>query len=196
MPDQQNKILKKEWVLAVGILIISLILNYLSSQVIRIYFPERQPASDLLFKLTPYIGWTQYLTDLANIFSLIVLAIYIFKGRTYQIPLIITTFALMEIFRSILTVATPVGDVFGNNIYYGLTQIRQYGNFPSGHFASSFLCYYFIDRGQAAILSRLALIGIWVEGISLILSRGHYSIDLFGGFCIAYFALHITKKYL
>lgn len=170
-------------------------LNALGSYIIYNYFPDRFAVDDLLFRLTPYVGWTQYLTDLENIFCVGLLAFYIFWGRSEKIVYALSTFAVMEFARGILVALTPLGGTFGNDAYYGLTKIRQYGAFPSGHFAVAVMCYFLIDQKEAPTLKLLAFIGIFVEGISLILSRGHYSIDIAGGFLIAYFAYTIMLKY-
>jgi membrane-associated phospholipid phosphatase len=192
-----NKILRsKKLYFSIALLLIAIALNYVGSRIIYNFFPERIAVPDLLFKITPYIGWTQYWSDIANIFSVILLAIYVFnKSRANKIPWIISTFAIMEIVRGFLIILTPLGGPLGNEMHYGLTTIHQYGAFPSGHFATAMICYYFIDKKTAPILNKFALAGIIAEGVSLILSRGHYSIDIVGGFMISYIIFNEMQKY-
>ncbi len=197
MNENTKKILgSKKLYFSICLLLIALITNFTSTNIISAYFPERTAAPDLLFKLTPYIGWTQYWTDIANILSVVLLAIYAFtKKRANKIPWIITTFATMEILRGFIIILTPLGGPLGNEMNYGLTTIHQYGEFPSGHFATAIICYYFIDRASAPILNKLAFALIIIEGVCLILSRGHYSIDLVGGFMLSYIVYKLIEKH-
>ena len=169
--------------------------NFLSSSCIYKYFPNRVIIDDLLFRLTPYVSWTQYWTDIANLFSCILLLIYLFYGRSRQFAYILTTFAVMYLMRGFLILLNPLGGPLGNGVHYGLTQIHQYGQFPSGHTGIVILCYLLVDGKEAPIIKKVLLVSVIVEIVSLILSRGHYSIDIVGGFFIAYLAVNIMQRY-
>ena len=94
----------KKFILLMGLFLFTIFLNFLSSELIQQYFPDREPAKDLLFTLTPYIGWTQYLTDIANVFSVFILVFYISKGRISKLPFVIFAFVIAEFLRSIIII--------------------------------------------------------------------------------------------
>ncbi len=166
-----------------------------NSATIQANWPNRQPIPDSLFLLLPYIGWTQYFSDLANIFSIILLAIYLFPQRWQKLPFALSILGLGYLLRSMLELLNPYGGPLGNIAYYGITKIHQFGQFPSGHTMLVVIIYYLIDRDEAPLLSNLALGSIAVEVASLLLSHGHYSIDIVGGFFVAYFSYHELKKH-
>lgn len=85
---------------------------------------------------------------------------------------------------------TPLGSSMGNEMQYGLTNIHQYGCFPSGHTIMVVLAYMIIQGEENRTLKALALSSVIVEITSLVLSRGHYSIDIAGGLLVSYFAYY------
>lgn len=169
--------------------------NFIGSFYINKYFPNRLTIDDLLFRLTPYVSWTQYWTDIANLISCILLIFYLFYGRSRQFAYILTSFAVMYLMRGILILLNPIGGPLGNGVHYGLTQIHQYGQFPSGHTGIVILCYLLVNGKEAPTIKKILLISVIIEIVSLILSRGHYSIDIVGGFFIAYLTYIIMQKY-
>ncbi len=170
-------------------------LNFQNSNLIQVYFPHRTPIIDTLFLITPEVMWTQYLTDLANITSCILLGIYIFRGRQHHLPFTLTVIGFGYFLRSLIILLNPFGGPLGNIAHYGLTTIEQHGQFPSGHTLIVVLAYYLIAKSEAPLLKKLALISVWIEVVSLILSRGHWSVDVVGGFLLAYFAYHFIKEH-
>jgi len=170
-------------------------LNFWTSDLIFRYFPNRLPADDLLFRLTPHLSAAQYLTDPLNLISIILLAVYIFRSETRKIPFVLFCFALMELIRGVLIILTPLGSVLGNDINFGITAIKQYGAFPSGHVALALMIYFLIEKRTAPKLKIFSLILAVSEIICQILARGHYSIDIAGGFFISYFAFNEIKKF-
>lgn len=170
-------------------------LDNVNSRFIQILFPNRQPIPDTLFDLLPYAPWTQYLTDIANIFSCVLLAIYLFPHRWRKLPQALAVLGLGYTIRSVLILLNPFGGWLGNNAHYGLSTIHQYGEFPSGHVFLVVAIYFLIDGANAKLLKRLALASVVVEIVTLLLSRGHYSADIVGGLLIGYFSYYILKKY-
>lgn len=173
-------------------------LNITSSQLIQAFAPNRPIPSDLLFKITPYISWTQFLSDPAVIFSFTLLAIYVFAGRIRLVPVALLTFAVAEALRGALILLNPLGSPLGPDMQYGAVNffpIEQFGQFPSGHMMFVALSYLLVERGEAPNLKALLAFSIFVEIMALIFSRGHYGIDIIGGFLIAYLAYKEVGKY-
>lgn len=165
-----------------------------SEYVIPKLFPNRAPIPDTLFTILPYIPSTQYLTDLANIFSVILLVLYIFPKRWIKLPLALAVLGLGYLLRSVFTLLNPFDGALGNGVHYGLTNVHQYGEFPSGH-VFLVVAIYFLIQADAPTLKKLALLSVIVEIITLLLSHGHYSVDIIGGWLIGYFAYHSLSGY-
>lgn len=192
MQSNSYKIFWSVLVLAAGIA-----LNMLGSRLIGLYAPDRPIPPDLFFTYVPYLGWTQYASDIANVFSVAILAVYIFSGRFRLIPMVLMTFGLAEVMRGLIILLNPLGSPLGPEMRYGVTNfvaITQYGQFPSGHTMVVVLSYFLVDWRSAPSLKALMLFSVVVEMVALIASRGHYSIDIVGGFLIAYVAFHEVKK--
>jgi membrane-associated phospholipid phosphatase len=168
-------------------------LNFVSSEAIQYFYPDRTPVIDTLFRLTPQVMWTQYLTDVAVLISPIVLLVIIIKKDAKHLPYYLCIFALGYLFRAFLIILNPMGGYFGNMSEYGLTSILQHGMFPSGHTLLVFLTYYLGQGFLNKKINSFFLIGCLVEVISLVLSRGHYGIDIVGGILLAYFAVFRFK---
>lgn len=145
---------------------------------------------DLLFDTLPLIPWTQYLTDIALLAQLALLIWYVSRGRWSRLPEMIALFSIMQLFRAVIIVLTPLAGPLGNGAFYGLIRVTQNGQFPSGHAASVFLFYLFVVASEAPRLRKVMLAFVVVEYSSLLLSRGHYSIDIIGGLLLSYFVYH------
>lgn len=174
------------------ILISAALMDNYSGQKIQSLFPERQPIPDTLFDLLPYWQWTQYYSDIANIFSCILLAIYLFPKRAQLLPFVLSVLGIGYLIRSVVILLNPIGGPLGNHVHYGLTTIHQYGQIPSGHMFLVTAIYLFIDRGSPK-LKFWALISLYIEGASLLLSHGHYSIDIIAGLALGYFSYKILE---
>ena len=169
-------------------------LDFLSSQYIAITFPNRVPVDDLLFRLTPYLSWTQYLSDAAAIIGPILLGWYIFNGREKYLPRALFSIGLGYLMRASMIILTPLGGPLGNGALYGFIPLVQNGQIPSGHTMLAMLCYLFVDRREAPRIKALLLLSVGVEILSLILSRGHYGIDIAVGLLVAYVAYHESPR--
>lgn len=181
--------------LSIFMLLFSTAVNFFNSEIIQHFFPYRQPVLDTLFLLTPQIMWTQYLTDIAVLVSPIVLLIYIIKKDLEHLPYYIMVFSTGYLLRGFLILLNPIGGYFGNMNQYGLTDIMQHGMFPSGHTVLVFVSYY-LSKGIVPKPARIVLlISCWVEVICLVLSRGHYGIDIIGGILVSYFVFNELKPF-
>jgi membrane-associated phospholipid phosphatase len=168
--------------------------DLLMSSLIQNLFPNRLPIIDTLFLITPQIMWTQYLTDTAVLVSIAILLYYIIKNDYLYFPYYFTVFAFGYLLRGIFIILNPVGSVLGNLTHYGLTNVLQHGMFPSGHVMLVFIAYYISNGIMPKYFRAILFLICLVEIISLILSRGHYSIDIVGGFLLAYFVVTEIKK--
>lgn len=182
--------------LFVILLVISGATNFISSWIIKTYFPDRVAAPDLMFKVTPYYPQLQYFTDIFNLFSFVLIIYYLVTKKGKEINYIILNFACAYLLRAFLIILTPLGGINGNEATYGISSIKQYGAFPSGHTIMVAMTYLIINQQDAPkTLKILASASLIIEVISLILSRGHYSIDIVGALLLCYFVFNEIKRF-
>jgi membrane-associated phospholipid phosphatase len=95
-------------------------------------------------------------------------------------------------------VLTPLGRPTGNHDSYGIfefTGILQHGMFPSGHQMLATLAWLLVDGTEHPRLKSAAGAIVLLEGLALLLSRGHYSIDVVGGSLVAWFIFERLSRY-
>ena len=194
MSAEREGVSRPNWARSLAVsgtlLLTALVLSRLASAFIASRFPGRPTPPDLLFDTLPLIPWTQYITDIVLIVQVVLLIGYVSRGRLRRLPEMIALFSIMEIFRAVIIVLTPLAGPLGNGAFYGIIHATQNGEFPSGHVASAFLFFLFIDPSDAPVLRKVMLALVIVECASLLLSRGHYSVDIVGGLLLSYFVYH------
>lgn len=100
-------------------------------------------------------------------------------------------FGIMELLRAAMNLLTPLaGPLASNESFYGILRFHQYGEFPSGHAASVYLALLLVDRAQAPRIWTGLVVCLVVEIVALLVSHGHYSIDIVGGLLLSYFVFH------
>ena len=160
-----------------------------ASALIQILYPDRPLVPDIAFTLTPEIPWLAYATDPLVICSIALLLWQALRVDRRRLPLYLSTLALTYLARSALMILTPLGRPTGNTDSYGVfefTGVLQHGMFPSGHQMLASLAYFLVDRATSPRLKRAAGILAVLQGVALLLSRGHYSIDVAGGVMVAW----------
>jgi membrane-associated phospholipid phosphatase len=160
-----------------------------ANALIQELYPDRPVVPDIVFTLTPEIPWLAYVTDPLIAVSM---GLYLWQAlrvdRT-RLPFYIFAVAALYFTRPVLMILTPLGRPTGNTDSYGIfecTGLLQHGMFPSGHQMLATLAYFLIDRGKVPRLKRIAGYAAILEGVTLLLSRGHYSIDVVGGALVAW----------
>ena len=193
MTDRPHETARPQRTLAIrltiagAILAIGAVTSAVSSSLIDVWAPDRTRPTDLLLDTLPYVGWTQYLTDIGVFLAIGILLVYALRGRIERLPAMMAIFGIMYILRALIMPLTPLQGAAGNHAYYGFIRLIQNGMFPSGHSAAAMLCIMLVRRCEAPRIYATALIcGICVWG-GLLLSSGHYSIDIVGGLLLAYF---------
>lgn len=166
---------------------VAIFLDTHNSGLIQQLFPFRVPIPDTLFDLLPYWPRLQFLSDFAQITSVLALALYLFPRRWRELPFALSVLGLSYLARSILILMNPFGGPLGTIVHYGMTTIHQFGEFPSGHTILVTCIFFLIEKSRAPQLYWIALGSLWLEVLSLLLSHGHYTVDVVGGFLVAYF---------
>jgi len=171
-------------------LLVALVASRASSSFIASRFPDRPLPPDLLFDTLPYVPWMQYVTDIALLTELALLIWYVARGHARKLPEMIALFGIMELLRAFIITLTPLAGPLGNGAFHGIVRATQNGEFPSGHAASALLFCLFVDASEAPRLRALMNVLVVVVCGAMLLSHGHYSIDIVGGLLLSYFVYH------
>lgn len=175
--------------LSAGALAVAILLWIPANALIQELYPDRPVVPDIVFTLTPEIPWLAYATDPLIAVSM---GLYLWQALRVdrrRLPFYIFAVAALYFARPALMILTPLGRPTGNTDSYGIfefTGVLQHGMFPSGHQMLATLAYFLIGRGRAPRLKAVAGFAAVLEGAALLLSRGHYSIDVAGGALVAW----------
>lgn len=182
---------KMTW-LALSVLVFGACLNISVSLMLFTKYGESLPVlHDLLLDNLPYLE-IQWLYDLFVIISVEVIILYAYKHSPEKIPYYLVVFGIMQILRGFFIALTPVGSP--NHGALGLFKGSAFrsGVYPSGHTASAVLALIFTS-GWYRSAAWVCLIGLVS---TLLLGRGHYSIDIFSAMIFAYAVYMFSEKYL
>lgn len=156
-----------------------------ASRLIAASYPDRPWAPDLFHSLLPHIPAASYVTLAALGVALALFALYCERYGRECMPEFIALVAVMYVLRAGISILTPLAVA---RTEAALT-FPLFGNvlFPSGHTALAYLLTRLTDRTRAPGLrtAQIALLGVIM--VTMLLSRGHYSIDLAGGLLLGYF---------
>ena len=182
-PDDRLDV--KRTIVALSLLAVAGVTSLAGSIFIAARYPDRPAPRDTLFELLPYLSSARYLTAVALIAGFALFIVWALRFGRADIPKFIAIFALMYFLRSVIIVLTPLANAHGEGAY--VFAMVQNGMFPSGHAAAVFLCFALISAEKSPSLRRLGFalaVTVWV---ALVVSHGHYSIDVVGGVLLAYF---------
>lgn len=185
--------------LGAATLVAGVLLNFASQTYLHNYMEEGKTLpmlSDLILDNVPYVDVSLYY-DIFSLTGIIMIALYVFWKNDYKgLPFYLMLCGLFYITRGIFIVLTPFGNppLFnGSNGPFNGFSKYELGVYPSGHVGGVFLFLLMVkDMAFKWILGLCLAIII----ITLILARGHYSIDIFSGLFFAYAIKSFGDKYL
>jgi len=188
----------RKFLIGLFVLLFSGVLSYLAGVFLKENYSDAVRPQDLLLDNIPE---QKVFVDIYEVLIpvQIVLLIYsIYKNKFASSGDVMFRFGIMYILRAISMVVTPLAqiqDPLVNGSNPVLAPIFYNGMFFSGHTGLTFLIY-FLDKGDNKILKKTKLVIAILVAISLVLSHSHYSIDIIGGFLVAYFVANvkINKK--
>ena len=127
----------------------------------------------------------RYLTAAVLIAAFAIFVVFAIRSMPAEIPRFIAIFAIMYLLRAATMVLTPLASAHGEGPF--VFALTQYGMFPSGHTAAAVLLALFTEPAIAPRLRRVQTALAAILAVSFVLAHGHYSIDVVGGFLLAYF---------
>lgn len=171
--------------ISLSLLALAGITSLAGSLFIAARYPDRPTPRDTLFELLPYVNAARYLTAVALVAGFVLFIAWALRSSRADIPRFVAVFALMYLARSVLIVLTPLANSHGEGPF--VFPVVQNGMFPSGHAAAALLFVRLTDAARAPNLKRTLLALAVVVWVALVVSHGHYSIDVVGGLLLAYF---------
>ena len=156
-------------------------------------YPNLPIAADFLFEHTPYVNML-WVADLISFFALISFLAFIFlKKRGKEFPFYATIVGVYFLLRSVFIYLTPLGNP--HPVPGLLKFLPNGGMFPSGHVGLIFLFFLSTLKTKSKYWSIYFIILVIFEFVAMILSRGHYTIDMVGAIFIAYTIWKITNEH-
>jgi len=177
--------LTRRTAIAAAMAVAAAITTEAASRTIVTRFPDRPAAPDIAYEVLPYVPAASYLTLVTLGALLLMLGVWLIRHRPGHVPEYVSLVSLMYLLRAALTVLTPLAqDRPGSVLPFPLF---QNGLFPSGHTAVALLLLLLVGRRNAPHMHAAAVTLLAVMVITMLISRGHYSIDIAGGALLAYF---------
>lgn len=175
----------RRYAVAIALALAGGLATELASRFIAASFPGRPQAPDLLHRTLPHVPAASYVTLGALGVALVLFAVYCARHERERVPEFITLVALMYVLRAAISVLTPLAVPRSSAV---LT-FPLFGNvlFPSGHTALALLLARLTDRTRAPGLRAAQIVLLGVIVVTMLVSRGHYSIDIADGLLLGYF---------
>jgi len=177
---------------------IGIFLNiYVGRVLIPYYYAERVVLSDFVLEKIPYIEFGKYIADGVIVVLVITFFILLFKYRFKDFLKYYLVYAVMLVLRGVTIILNPVAHSWSGYDSRLDALLRNpvsdvNGFFFSGHTATMFLLSIFIGNIDKRLYYPslvLSVVGI----VFILLSRSHYSIDIYGGIVTAYLIAYVVK---
>lgn len=179
--------------------ILFLITAILGNYIIYRYFPNRVISNDLVFSLFPYTLSTEYVADALFFLGVFLYIVFYAFRNIKNLNHIVNVILIMYIARAIIMIFTPLMRPTGVDMpSHGFFReyMTQLGMFPSGHVALIATMYFDISGKKYEILKKIMYFILIFSSIFMIISRGHYTIDVIGGVMLGYIVVNEYKNYL
>jgi len=181
-------------VVAVSMFLTVLLVNFLASNYIKNNFAEIV-VSDIAWDNIPYLPIV-WVSEIFLVLAIVYVIFWSFKVDKNYIPYYLVICFSFQIIRAFLIILTPLSLPYQYTGVFpiGKESMMSFGLFPSGHLAYPYMAYLITKSKFAILLTFLC-------GLALLISRGHYSIDLVGTIFIGfatyvYFNMRIKKYFV
>lgn len=176
--------------LGISFVLLSIICNY------RLGLPF--PAGlDLFVRELPALDWSWVLSQ-GFVLFLTGFFLYYLRHDRRRMAYVITATALLMLVRDAFVLLTPVGPLSGLiPLYHGVGGIHNRLEFDgelffSGHAGVPFM-YFLLSRRHRA-LSLVCLAVSLINGLGVLLTRNHYTIDVLGAFVIVPTIVQLNRR--
>ncbi len=187
--SQIKQLLKnKYFYLGLLVLFIGIFLNQLASWTLS--DKELPVVNDLILDHVPYYK-IQWVYDLIPVTAIILFIIYAYKYEINKTPYFLLLFGILQIIRAGFIILTPLASpCLEESLRLFNSRAFTNGLFPSGHSGATFLCFLLAKKYKLILL----ILSISIV-VTLLLARGHYSIDIFAAVLFAYAVYSYGEKH-
>ncbi len=177
-------------------LIVALFIASYAVKQLYVHYPNLEVSRDIFLDRVAFVNLS-WLSDVLILVGLGLFVLFVIKKNKFRkIPFYCIVLGMFHLIRAIFIYLTPLANPFPLK-EWGLNLSPIGGMFPSGHTATLILYFLFSLEEKSSIKWKvLFLIIIIAEIITLLVSRGHYTIDVLGAIFIAYTVHSLSKKYL
>jgi len=164
-------------------------LNIASQTYLHNYMSEGKTLpmlSDLILDNLPVIDLS-LVYDIVCLIPIFLVFVYVAHRKDYnRVPFILLMVGIFYLVRGVFIVLTPFGNppLFeGSDPLFNGFSKYELGVYPSGHAGNVFMLFMLVND---SVYKKIILACLVVVIIALLLSHGHYSIDIFSGVFFAY----------
>jgi membrane-associated phospholipid phosphatase len=177
------------WVAAFGGFMVATL--YWNIKFLETHYPNPVRPDDLLLDIIPEMKLFIPIGEGLAIIGIIVMTYILWEGHFRQAPKLLFVLFFMFLLRGFTLPLTPLAQIQPPAENYAeqhiIAQIFYQGMFFSGHTATAFTLAFFAQEHRLRpLLFALAS----MQAFSLVASHSHYSIDIVGGFFVAFFVTH------
>lgn len=189
--DLTDPVFLKQMVWA-GVMWVIMVVTVLANiRFLKDRYPKPVRPPDLLHDLFPRNDALIDVGDWCGVIGTICMVYIMWQKHFKPVPKLLFLLAAMYTLRGFTITLTPLAQIqipaknyADNNL---IVHSFYYGMFFSGHTASAFIQVFMI-KGHP--LRPLVTLIACIQVFTLIASHSHYTIDIFGGFFVAYFFTH------
>jgi membrane-associated phospholipid phosphatase len=184
--------------IALLVLAVGFLLNIASQTYLHNYMSEGKTLpmlSDLILDHIPFIDISLFY-DIMSLTTVLVMVIYVIVYNEHKrVPYIILLMGIFYVVRGIFIVLTPFGNPPMFNGSGPLNGFSKYelGVYPSGHVGNAVM-FFLLTRDK--IFKWVILGCVILIIVTLLLARGHYSVDIFSGWFFAYAIKTFGERHL
>jgi membrane-associated phospholipid phosphatase len=192
-------VLSRYFYIGVFVLAVGMLLNFASQTYLHNYMSEGKTLpmlSDLILDNIPYMN-IGFCYDIGSLLSVFVAVVYIVaKKEVRRFPYFLILIGIFYVVRGIFIVLTPFGNppLFnGTGAPFNGFSKFELGVYPSGHVGNAVM-FFLLARDKFFKWLLLAVVIFII--ITLLLARGHYSVDIFSGWFFAYAITSFGERHL
>ena len=193
--QHDNRQLAKHLVLAVIFLIVAVWLNYISTLYVD-SLPKQEPVLDLMHSIFTFNQAYSIISEIFLVLAVLVFLWYIASRKDFEsLPFYLTCIATFYLVRALILPLTPLQDPYPADHLFGILSwlLPNGGTFPSGHTGLVFMMLWLVkseDKAYKYIMLALSIL----MAFFMIISRGHYTIDVIGSIFITYTIYHVADR--
>ena len=171
--------------------IITLLTITLNIQFLNTHFADAVRPDDLILNMIPETPIFVTVAEVGSALQVILIAFIMWQWRFKPAPKMLFLIAAMFMLRGFVITFTPLGQIQRPQENFPESHIIArtfyYGMFFSGHTASAFIQAFYVKEHR---LRPVVFLLATIQAFALLASHSHYTIDVVGGFFVAYFMTH------